>query len=48
MSVRDICYAYSLKSDASCLNGAPRAPTQSQACAKNAIAFGTRVLKRYK
>lgn len=37
MSVHDIRYAYSLKSDASCLNGAPRAPTQCQAFAKMLI-----------
>lgn len=29
----DVCYAYSLKSDASCLSRAPRAPTQCQTCA---------------
>lgn len=34
MSVHDIRYAYSLKSDASCLNGAPRAPTQCQTFAE--------------
>lgn len=30
MSAHDICHAYSLKSDASCLHGARRAPPQSQ------------------
>lgn len=37
MSVHDIRYAYSFKSDASCLNGAPTAPTQCQAFAKMLI-----------